>query len=86
MDGSRTATALAGLLASIAISVGIYLATGWLVGFLFVPFVPFLFSASSSGETDDTVPPIQHCPECDFRTRAPDHDYCPRDGHRLREE
>ncbi len=85
MVGSRTATAFAGLLVSLAISVGVYLATGWLFAFLVVPFVPFLFTRSRR-ESSDGVPPTKRCPSCDFRTRDPSHEYCPRDGRRLREE
>jgi hypothetical protein len=45
--------------------------------FLFVPFVPFLFRGARER------PPVRECPVCGFRTRDPEYDYCPRDGHRL---
>ena len=45
MVGSRTLTALAGLLVSLAVSVAVYVYTGSLLLFLVVPFVPFLFSS-----------------------------------------
>lgn len=86
MVGSRALTALAGLLVSLAVSVVIYLQTGSLLLFLFVPFVPFLFSSSLRRDGDDERPPPRACPECDFRTREQGFDYCPRDGRRLREE
>jgi hypothetical protein len=86
MVGSRALTALAGLLVSLAVSVGIYLQTGSMLLFLFVPFVPFLFSSSLRREDDDDRPPTRACPECEFRTRESEFEYCPRDGRRLREE
>ena len=87
MVGSRTLTALAGLLVSLAVSVAVYVYTGSLLLFLAVPFVPFLFSSSlrDAAETDDDCP-VKRCPSCDFRARDPEFDYCPRDGRRLREE
>lgn len=86
MAGSRALTALAGLLVSLAVSALIYLQTGSLLLFLFVPFVPFLFSSSLRRDDDDDRPPVKACPQCEFRTREPGFDYCPRDGRRLREE
>lgn len=85
MGRSRGLTALAGLLASLAITVGIYLYTGWLFVFLVVPFVPILFSRSRTEPSIDR-PPVNACPQCGFRTRDPEFEYCPRDGRRLREE
>jgi len=74
---SRLATALAGLLCSLALSVAIYHYTGWLVGFLVVPFVPFLLRG------DDERPPRRTCPACGYETRDPETYYCPRDGTEL---
>lgn len=85
MVGSRGLTALAGILASLAITAAIYLYTGSLLVFLVVPFVPFVLSRSRQGPADDR-PPAKACPECGFRTRDPGFEYCPRDGRRLREE
>ncbi|PSQ41736.1 hypothetical protein BRD14_05780 [Halobacteriales archaeon SW_5_68_122] len=86
MARSRMLTALAGLLVSLAVSAAIYVATGSLLLFLVVPFVPFLFSRSLGGDGDEReTPPVRECPECDFRARDPEFDYCPRDGRRLRE-
>lgn len=86
MVDSRTATAVVGLLAGLALSVVIYLATGWLLVFLVVPFVPFLFSNAFGDDADDgELTKVRHCPHCEFRTSDPEHEYCPRDGHRLRE-
>jgi hypothetical protein len=79
---SRTATALVVGIASIAVSVLLYAYTGSLVFFLFLPFVPFLFS----NREDDRRPeqrPVFECPRCGFRTRNPEFEYCPRDGSRL---
>ncbi len=79
MVSSRTATAAVGLLASLALSGILWVVFDSLLFFLFVPFVPFLFR---SGEEHDR-PPVRECPACGFRTRDPEYDYCPRDGHRL---
>lgn len=85
MVGSRTLTALLGVAVSLAISVVLYLYTGWLLFFLFVPFVPFLFRAGGSGATPVERPPVKECPRCGFRTRDPEYEHCPRDGSRLEE-
>jgi len=80
MVGSRTLTALVGLLGSLAASALLYAYTGSVLFFLFVPFVPFLFSGrDGDGGT------IYECPDCAFETRTPEFEYCPRDGTRLRE-
>ena len=84
MVGSRTLTALLGVVASLAISIVLYLYTGWLLFFLFVPFVPFLFRAGGSRPVER--PPVKECPRCGFRTRDPEFEHCPRDGDRLREQ
>ena len=86
MAASRTVTALAGLVVSLAISAAVYLVTGSLLMFVFVPFVPFLFSRSPGEEPPGTDrPPPRECPECGFRARNPEFDHCPRDGRRLRD-
>jgi len=79
MVSSRTATAAVGLLASLALSIALYAAFDTLLFFLVVPFVPFLFR----GGDEPDRPPVRKCPVCGFRTRDPEYDYCPRDGHRL---
>ncbi|MFQ3320508.1 MAG: hypothetical protein ACI8UR_001210 [Natronomonas sp.] len=84
MVGSRTATALAGLIGSVLVSALIYYYTGSLLFFLFVPFVPFLFGAGESETTPER--PLKTCPRCDFETRSEEFDYCPRDGSPLHEE
>jgi hypothetical protein len=71
---ARTATAVAGLLASLAVSALLWWYFDTLLVFLLVPFVPFLFRSR-----DD----VRECPVCGFRTREETHEYCPRDGHRL---
>ena len=86
MAASRTITALAGLVASLALSAAIYVATGSLLLFVFVPFIPFVLSRSLGGRADEETAPVRECPNCGFRARDPEFDYCPRDGRRLREE
>lgn len=82
MVSSRTATALAGILLSLAVSVVLWYYFDTLLFFLFVPFVPFLFRRASGGDSD-RHPEVAACPVCGYRTADPDHDYCPRDGTRL---
>jgi hypothetical protein len=76
MVSARSATAVVGLLASLGVSVVLWVAFDVPAFLVVVPFVPFLFRR---GER----PPVRECPVCGFRTRDRDHDYCPRDGHRL---
>ncbi|MFB6302653.1 MAG: hypothetical protein ABEH78_07315 [Haloferacaceae archaeon] len=87
MVGSRTLTALVGLAVSLAVSAAVWLAFDTLLLFLFVPFVPFLFSRGLGGGTRGTERPGheperrgRECPTCGFRTDDPRFDYCPRDG------
>ncbi|MXR19427.1 hypothetical protein [Halobacterium bonnevillei] len=80
MVSSRVATAAAGVLASLLVSVVVWKVFGVGLFFLAVPFVPLLFRERSS----DSEPTVHECPECGFRTRTPDFEYCPRDGTRLR--
>jgi hypothetical protein len=82
MVSSRTATAVAGLLGSLAVTVALWVYFDSLFVFLFLPFVPFLFRGRHSDGGSDR-PPVRECPVCDFRTRNDDFEYCPRDGHRL---
>lgn len=79
MVGSRTATAVVGLVASIAVSVAAWVYFDTLIAFLFVPFVPILLRRGR--ERDE--PPVRECPTCGFSTRDPAFDYCPRDGSPL---
>ncbi|MFP4590777.1 MAG: hypothetical protein ACLFMX_02165 [Halobacteriales archaeon] len=74
MVGSRTATALIGLLASVVISALLWWHLGTVVFFLFVPFVPFVLRGRRGR------PPGWSCPRCGFRSADPDFEYCPRDG------
>lgn len=76
MVGSRTATALAGLAASLLVSVAAWVLFDSLLLFLFVPFVPFLLRRGRESE----APQARECPQCGFRTRDPEFAYCPRDG------
>jgi hypothetical protein len=81
MVGSRTLTALVGLLGSLAVSAALYWYTGSVLFFLFVPFVPFLFG--SGGLTDESERQPKRCDRCGFETTEESYDYCPRDGSRL---
>ncbi|WP_435095387.1 hypothetical protein [Halarchaeum sp. P4] len=92
--GSRLLTALAGLLVSLVVSAVIYYYTGWLFGFLVVPFVPLLFrrrgdESERGGGVDRAGPPEPEarvrrtCPECGYATTDPEVRYCPRDGTEL---
>jgi hypothetical protein len=78
MVSARTATAVVGLLASLALSAALWWYFETLLVFLFLPFVPFLFRSSETNQ-----PTARECPVCGFQTRNDDFDYCPRDGHRL---
>jgi hypothetical protein len=74
MVGSRTATAVAGLVVSLVVSVAAWYYFDTLVAFLLLPFVPLLWRRG------DDAPPVRECPACGFSTRDPGFDYCPRDG------
>lgn len=82
MAPSRTLTALAGVLVSLAVSAALWYYFDSLLFFLFVPFVPFLFRGSG-GDDAGQRPEVAECPACGYRTVDPEHDYCPRDGTRL---
>ena len=77
--GARALTAVVGFVASIALSVVLWVAFDFPFFFLFVPFVPFLFRRG--GERDE--PPVRACPDCGFTSRDPEVQFCPRDGSRL---
>ena len=87
MVRSRTITALAGLIFGIVLSVAAWVYFDTLLLFLFLPFVPFIFGGDSRGTATgtDRSPAVRQCPQCSFRTTDPEFEYCPRDGHRLRE-
>lgn len=76
MVSSRTATALAGLILSLAVSVAGWVYFDTLLLFLVVPFVPLLFRRRDSEDR----PPVKRCPDCGFETREPSFSHCPRDG------
>lgn len=80
MLGSRTATAVVGLLVSLLVSAVLWWRFNTIAVFLFVPFVPFLFGRSGRKSSE---PPVRTCPVCGFQTRDPAYDYCPRDGTAL---
>jgi hypothetical protein len=77
MVGSRTATAVAGLAASLAVSAAAWYYFDTLAVLLLVPFVPVLFG----GRADR--PPVRECPACGFTVRDPSFEHCPRDGTAL---
>ena len=79
MIASRTITALVGLTFGLVVSVGAWLYFDTLLLFLFLPFVPFLFAGRGRSRE-----PARTCPRCDFRSRNPEYEFCPRDGSRLR--
>lgn len=81
MVSSRAATALAGLVGSLVLSVVLWRVLGTPVFFLFVPFIPFLLRGR--GDTEQQHPPRRECPTCGFQTNDAGFDYCPRDGTRL---
>ncbi|MDR9380342.1 MAG: hypothetical protein RI560_01535 [Natronomonas sp.] len=82
MVGSRTLTALVGIVGSLALSVLLYAYTDSLLFFLFVPFIPFLFARRDERTNRSS---IRECSRCEFTTRTPEFEYCPRDGSRLYE-
>ena len=76
MVGSRTATAVVGVVGSLLVTGALYYYTGQLLVFLAVPFVPFLFRRR--GDSSE----LRTCPVCGYTTEA-DHAYCPHDGTEL---
>lgn len=85
MVSSRLATAAAGVVVSLAVSVVLWQVFDVALFLLAVPFVPFLFRRSG-GDGDDATsrrPTERRCPECGFSTRNPEFDHCPRDGTEL---
>jgi len=80
MLSSRTATALAGLVGSVLLSVVLWWYFDTLAVFLFLPFVPFLFRRSDREPAEQR---LRSCPTCGFQTQNDAYDYCPRDGARL---
>jgi len=82
MVSSRLATAVAGVVLSLAASLVIWWVFDVGLFFLAVPFVPFLFRRRGGDDAVDR-PPVRTCPECGFSTRDPSFDYCPRDGAEL---
>lgn len=85
MSRSRTLTALAGVAGSLALSAILYVYTGSVLFFLFVPFLPLLFVRRDGSESSEDAEPVRECSRCDFETRNPGFEYCPRDGSRLYE-
>ncbi len=81
---SRTATALAGLVVSLVVSVVAWVYFDTLFLFVFLPLVPFLFARGrGSGNGSDGERTVYECPACGFRTADAEFAYCPRDGTEL---
>lgn len=85
MSRSRTLTALVGIAGSLTLSALLYAYTGSVLFFLFVPFLPLLFVRRGDPEPSEDADPVRECSRCDFVTRNPEFEYCPRDGSRLYE-
>lgn len=81
MSGSRTVTALVGIVLSLVITAILWWQFDSLLFFLFIPFVPFLFRGF--GSTDTNQPEPRRCPQCGFQTTDEEYEFCPRDGRRL---
>lgn len=79
MVGSRSLTAAAGLLASLAVTAALWWYLDTLLVFLVLPFVPILFRGL--GDSGPAV--VQECSHCGFQATSDAYDYCPRDGSRL---
>ncbi|AXR78282.1 hypothetical protein [Natrarchaeobaculum sulfurireducens] len=79
---ARTGTALVGLILGLLVSVAAWIYFETLLLFLFLPFVPFLFTRRGREQQPRSV---RQCPRCNFQTADPDHEFCPRDGSRLRQ-
>ncbi|GAA0300941.1 hypothetical protein [Halarchaeum salinum] len=84
---SRLATAIVGLVASLALSAVVYAVTDWFVFFIAIPFVPLLFRGlrerGGADENEEGPPATRTCPACGFETTDPEVRYCPRDGTAL---
>ncbi len=82
MLGSRSATAIGGVLLSVVVSLVLWWYFDTFFFLLVVPFVPFLFRQRG----DRSPPRARTCPKCGFRTTDQTHTYCPRDGTPLERE
>jgi hypothetical protein len=81
MNGSRTVTAVVGIVGSLLLSAVLWWYFDTLLFFLFIPFIPFLFRGS-----DQDTRGVRECPQCGFRTVDDEYEYCPRDGRRLEQQ
>lgn len=79
MVTSRAATAIVGLAATLLVSAVAWYYFETALLFLFVPFVPFLFTRRDG----DEVAARRVCPTCGFSTSDPGFAFCPRDGTEL---
>ncbi len=80
MAGTRTISALVGLVLSLAVSAGAWYYFDTFLLFLFLPFIPIWFWR----QTPDS--PRKQCPTCGFQAHDPEVNYCPRDGTKLVDE
>ncbi|WP_128223247.1 hypothetical protein [Halobacteriaceae bacterium SHR40] len=81
MVGSRTVTAVVGIVGSLLLSAVLWWYFDTLFFFLFIPFIPFLLRGS-----DRETRQIRECPQCGFRTVEDQYEYCPKDGRRLEQQ
>ena len=86
VSSSRTLTALAGLAFGLLVSAAAWYAFETVLLFLFLPFVPFLLGRGRREDGAAAARSSRRCPKCGFRTTDPEHEYCPRDGTRLRDD
>ena len=80
MVGSRTATALVGLVASLVITVAAWQVFDTRFVFFVLPFVPFLFRRRGGTGTGPSTASVRTCPNCGFRNENEEFTHCPRDG------
>lgn len=87
MVGSRSLTAIVGLVVGLLISAAAWVYYDTLLLFVLLPFVPFLFRSRGSGTEPNEEPPpnAKTCPVCDFATVNPEYSHCPKHGRRLEE-
>ncbi|PSP32701.1 hypothetical protein BRC64_05750 [Halobacteriales archaeon QH_10_67_22] len=81
MVGSRTVTAVLGLVASLLVTAALWWYFDTLAVFVLVLLVPLLFRRFGDDEPDI----VQECPTCGFQGTSDAYDYCPRDRTPLEE-
>ena len=84
MTSARVGTAVVGILASLAVTLALWVVLDTAAVFLVVPFVPFLFRAGDDEPSSrGGRPGRRRCPRCGFETADEADKFCPRDGSRL---